>query len=232
MIADTLNGNGYDQASWRSFLFSIYTVLLLMSESGNTTLFTSPVAHIPLCTSQSPIVGKWVDLGDELLASNPPCCRTGRILQEGGEKFRCTKNSFESKEGFQGGSDIIIPGLGYGIDDCARCPDEKLRNISRYEWIPSNCVLPAWNSDEFCSALGNRTILFIGDSTVRQLAVAVNNYISWNGGDCGKQMSYDLSDTLIGKSFGVANRGSTWLSILDRQTEFPDIVVLGAGSHV
>jgi len=39
-------------------------------------------------------------------------------------------------------SDIIIPGLSYGIDDSARCPDEKLRNISRYELIPSSCVLP------------------------------------------------------------------------------------------
>ena len=39
----------------------------------------------------------------------------------------------------------------------------------RYVWEPARCELAAWDAAAFCDALGGRSIMFIGDSTVKEV---------------------------------------------------------------
>ena len=32
-----------------------------------------------------------------------------------------------------------------------------------YDWVPDDCTLEQWNAKTFCSTLGNRTVLIVGD---------------------------------------------------------------------
>ncbi|KAJ1493491.1 hypothetical protein T484DRAFT_2017372, partial [Baffinella frigidus] len=80
-------------------------------------------------------------------------------------------------------------------------------------WEARTCALASWDAAAFCHALGRRTILFIGDSTLQQSAVAVINAVTWdmwNATGCQQQVSFGASDTLIGLRLGMMNRGDSW----------------------
>jgi hypothetical protein len=181
-----------------------------------------------LCPVRERVGGVWLDSGEEFANLNPPCCgfdKRRRQLSEGNvSKPVCIGGT----DIFKGNSEFLIPAGGYGC----KCSEERMRNMVKYEWIPHNCKLPAWNAQDFCAALGSRTLLFIGDSTSTQLAATIHNYISWNCGSCGDQISSEKSDTLTGKNYGVLNRGQPWDVILDNMIRKPDIVILGASPHI
>jgi len=104
-----------------------------------------------------------------------------------------------------GRSDFLVHARGNGCS----CDDW----VDHYSWEPARCSLATWNASKFCDALGGRTILFVGDSTMMQTGVAVINSVHWgmwNGSGCQEQISAGLSDTLIGRGLGGANRGGVW----------------------
>lgn len=81
----------------------------------------------------------------------------------------------------------------------------------------------------FCKQLGtNRTILFIGDSTMGQIASILMNSVL--PGSCSPQLRYILSDTLILKPLGHLNRGMHWYEALKRYR--PSYFVWSVGPHV
>jgi hypothetical protein len=41
--------------------------------------------------------------------------------------------------------------------------------VDEYVWEPAGCVLAAWDAAAFCDALGARSLMFIGDSTMIQV---------------------------------------------------------------
>lgn len=47
---------------------------------------------------------------------------------------------------------------------------------------------------------------------------------------CPEQIYFNIGDTLVGRNFGVYNRGRPWHQIV--QQVDPDIVLLGAGAHI
>ncbi len=77
--------------------------------------------------------------------------------------------------------------LSQSGDHACTC-DARNNNGNRYsnivqseqwEWIPDkDCVVMEWDPIHFCSLLGNRTILLIGDSTMQQTAATLMNMVS------------------------------------------------------
>jgi hypothetical protein len=105
-----------------------------------------------------------------------------------------------------------------------------MRSIAEYEWVPATFKLSPWSALTFCSALGNRSVLFVGDSTMEQLAAAIHNFVVVGGGMCSVQLAMALSDTLTGRNYGVYNRGLALRDLMRKHA--PDIVVVGVGPHL
>ncbi|KAJ1467643.1 hypothetical protein T484DRAFT_1858111 [Baffinella frigidus] len=117
------------------------------------------------------------------------------------------------REFFSGRSDFLahVGGNGYS---CTRAGW-----VDEYVWEPARCELATWDASAFCEALGGRSLLFLGDSTMRQVSVAVMNAVhwgTWGGAGCQEQISFGLSDTLIGVALGVNNRGASWTGWVNR----------------
>lgn len=125
----------------------------------------------------------------------------------------------------------------------------KCKNwVDEYAWEPAKCTLAQWDAAAFCSLLGKRSLMFIGDSTMIQVGVAVINAVHWEmrggsggggGGGCQEQLSVGLSSTLIGRALGVSNFGRRWVELANMShskapgaSTRPDIVVTSAGPHV
>ena len=77
-----------------------------------------------------------------------------------------------------------------------------------FEWRPRHCRLVEWDSSHFCSVLGERRLLMVGDSTMHQHFVVLHNAIVWgaallanaSSSDCESQLGFEFSDTLDRKS--------------------------------
>ena len=189
----------------------------------------------PLCSTRGgPKPGSWVDRGPDFSAQlDPPCCAWDRRRELGavgnedgapGIRPQCTMVNVAPDVGFSGSTAALIPVGGYACN----CSPERQRAMQRFEWTPRDCALPVWDARAFCAALGNRTVLFIGDSTGMQLAAAVHNYIAWSGEACGVQLSAQQSGPYLDDRHG----GRSWFSIVKAAARLPDIVVLGAGAFV
>eukprot|EP00966_Prymnesium_polylepis_P042268 982062-Prymnesium_polylepis.1 len=107
-----------------------------------------------------------------------------------------------------------------------------------YAWRPSSCSLVYWNAHRFCSLLGRRRLLFLGDSIMQQLAATVSNHVrwgySWNGSQtdtpCQDQIWFAIGDSLLGRPMGTYERGlhfTEWVRELK-----PHVVVLGTNNHI
>merc|ERR1712113_174976 len=91
---------------------------------------------------------------------------------------------------------------------------------------------------DFCGRLGNRTLMFIGDSTMAQAMSTLASYVFFGRGGCQTQIIFGQSDTLIHKWLGKVidhkprgyNRGFYWTDWVYRYK--PDIVIVNAGPHV
>ena len=100
--------------------------------------------------------------------------------------------------------------------------------IDEYEWQSPQLVL--FSLLETCALLGNRKVVFIGDSTNQQAASTLINAIRPSGALCHTQIYIALSDTLDKLNYGNLDRGlrmSEWVDELE-----PDIVIVSVGAHV
>jgi len=100
----------------------------------------------------------------------------------------------------------------------------------RYDWIGQPEVAPRsqWDAKETCALLGNRSVLFLGDSTMQQTWATLMN--SLHPGGCQTQIMFMICDTLVKKKFGAMNRGLHWKTAVDMVK--PDICILGLGGHI
>ncbi len=96
----------------------------------------------------------------------------------------------------------------------------------KYEWVPSSCSLLPFNGIQFCNLLGDRTILFIGDSTMQQTFGTIASMISATGGLCGNQLSNARTDFLYFRR----DRHSTMFEYIDLIK--PNICIFNAGAHM
>ena len=91
--------------------------------------------------------------------------------------------------------------------------------------MPYDCDLDS-SIGHFLEKLGDRKLLFVGDSTMRQSYAVLAATVGVAQG----RIIYRESDTLVGRSFGGYNRGRPW-DVLVRE-EKPDIVVMSVGPHI
>jgi hypothetical protein len=152
-----------------------------------------------------------------------PCCSWDADFKETDVCKKTPKNRFGD---YFGSNQVLNQMEGHAC----WCKD-WLKN--EYEWVPENCAFPKWNSDLFCELLGERRILFVGDSTQQQSAVSLMNQIFWYsspGKSCADRIVFAMGDTLVGRKFGGRNKGRIWTDAVDQYN--PDIVILAVGPHV
>ena len=84
-----------------------------------------------------------------------------------------------------------------------------------------------FDASHTCRLLGNRTVLFLGDSTSQQAAATLMNALQ--PANCAPQVHFAQSDTLVGYKKSK-ERGFHWFSEVLRVQ--PDICVWGLGPHI
>ena len=130
------------------------------------------------------------------------------------------------------------PGLHTALplaSDDGGCTDCK-RGARRYAWRPTSCELPSWDAQLFCKALGNRSLLIVGDSTAVQLASTLGSMVVHSASGrpqhvaCGRRVALAQSDTLLGECLGGYNRGTTLARLVQHYQ--PNLVLISVGAHV
>ena len=203
----------------------------LSQTSSSTPSPACPIIPLSLSEIASP-VGTWIHRGPLISKSDRPCCSWDkrRHLASSGFQPVCAPIVTTVHAGWNG-SAYGARGLlvSSGGNSCG-CSPERMRAIAEYEWEEPNNTLRPWNSHSFCAALGNRSLIMMGDSTMGQLASALHNFVVVGGGKCVSQLEMVLSDTLTGRAYGAYNRGPTLLDVL--RTRAPDVLLVGAGPHL
>ena len=148
----------------------------------------------------------------------PPCCSWDKAASE--------SNPPSCINGNKGVPGRFVKVGGHGC----QCTTQQQRAVARFTWAPSGCELPPFDGTAFCAALGNRTLLFIGDSTIQQMSGAIMNLLSLEGAPCADRVTFELGDTLIGIKLGVMNRGRPWLDSV--RATGASLVVMSAYYHV
>ena len=172
------------------------------------------------CLDPVGVVGKWVHVGPNRNFAAPVCCRW--VSAEFRKKKPKVCGTEQANAQFYSGFPSY-PQQMFG--NACKCEENNF--IDEYEWRSPH--LPTtFNPVDTCRLLGNRTALFVGDSTMSQTASTLMN--SLLPGKCQTQVSFALSDTLVGKSFGVYNRGKAWKDWVNDVK--PDITVVAVGAHV
>lgn len=176
-----------------------------------------------LCRRTSPLaIGHWSPTSDRFY--DIPCC-SNQFTDECQYPSSLLSMKIGNKRirTFQGLSHAYSRFYG----NTCRCESTK-----QMEWIPQSCKLLKFDGKLFCKLLKNRTILFIGDSTMEQSAAALINAIRYDSGGCQMSVTHALSDTLIlaHKLHNPQDRGlywSDWVNIYR-----PDIVIMSVGPHI
>jgi len=82
-------------------------------------------------------------------------------------------------------------------NDCCACDLHEggknvINSVDSFVWQPDACTLPPWDADAFCTLLGPRTVLFLGDSTLAQTAYTLHEMVASNSTDgrCAKQVIF------------------------------------------
>mmetsp|Transcript_11783 Transcript_11783/g.19856 ORF Transcript_11783/g.19856 Transcript_11783/m.19856 type:complete len:200 (+) Transcript_11783:158-757(+) len=174
-----------------------------------------PNVHFPRCGTEDFKNGSWVLSPASL--SILQCCKQGSGTCLGLPVLE----NLRDQHMFQGMKHVMF------VDCCnACCYNFK----DAYRWRPSNCRLDTWNAQHFCHALGKRRLLFIGDSTMLQLATIAMNALNALNGSCVDQIYFGHSGTLVARALGRHNTGVHWTKHVDALK--PDIVLMNAGAHI
>jgi hypothetical protein len=104
------------------------------------------------------------------------------------------------------------------------CEDDldhnRVHDRERYQWEPALCNLVPWDATQFCSLLGNRTILMLGDSAMQQAATTLMSMVVAGGGSCAPQLTCYRSDFLFPSLEYCATM------------RHPNVTIFNAGAHM
>ena len=168
--------------------------------------------------------GKWVHVGSNRTFAAPVCCGWDKgeykhHMQECGSQ-RSDQDFYRGPPATNGFYQQI------GGNACRRESSKNDKFIDEWMWQAPD--LPAFDAHATCRHLGNRTVLFLGDSTTQQTSTTLMNALKPGG--CAPQIMLQLSDTLIHRELGNLNRGIYWIKAVKNLQ--PDIVIANAGAHV
>ena len=209
--------------------------------SPAASTFSPLIAGCRRAANIAPVSGRWV-IKLRKGVSHPPCCGneagTGPAFPRahGGKSFTCNRTGISSLVFGDDSRPSLLGGGGYACK-CSRATQRRIAHLSWVPDVPAGCPpLLEWDAQAFCTALGNRTMLFLGDSTMAQNAVTVSNYIAWEGGGCKHQLVYGVSDKLVHLPFGAMNRGSHWADAVADFAKLhgrpPSLLIVSASPHV
>ncbi len=191
------------------------------------------MAHMARCTGHQHVRGAWVEASEAAVAYGPPCC------SKDGDNFMTRPNSCGTQRtvhspymdtGLTVRAKRTWPLAHMGGNACS-C----LGHVDRLVWRPSHCSIAPFDGERFCAALGRRRLLFIGDSTMQQIASTVMSWAQWSfwpqaANGCADQLAYAPSDTLIHRPLGRLNRGQGLAGAL--RGFKPDVLVAASGAHI
>jgi hypothetical protein len=195
-----------------AFYFAVPKVSYLeySSEESTTvkmvqTKLNDPFVNRKLCRLSEHVNGTW-KFSNNSSSKRFFCCSWDDVKYN---SFACPEKSERCSTIRQ--SDNSKVGMQAGWNSCA-C-DSRFNPLEKspremYTWEPSNCNLLAWNAKLFCTLLGNRTILMVGDSTMMQSGATLINMIKYGEGGCA-------SNVYLSPSSHLAWRDHQWLGYGD-----------------
>jgi hypothetical protein len=208
----------------------------LLSEIASLTLQSSYNGDMPLCRGSEHINGFWkpnhtstksficCDSKDDDHAARAGYCGHVKQLQ---------LFNFTNTDGNHSGAPLFMHS---GERSCTCENNQERWSVSKREshiWTPHTCRLIEWDAHSFCKHLGTRDMVFIGDSTMYQTVATVTNMLVAANATCIQQISYALSDTLVGREFGVYNRGRSMSDIVQQlRNKNNSVIVISAGAHI
>lgn len=114
-------------------------------------------------------------------------------------------------------------------------------NIVNYDWKPNTCKLVEWNGYGFCKYLGEKSILLIGDSTMYQSTLTLQNMIyqtnttDINIWSCKDRIKFIYADIPLGRPLEHRGRGFSILHTVVKELKkyiFHDIILFTSGFHL
>ena len=125
-----------------------------------------------LCKPQQHVDGHWQAM-DTSPVSNPwPCCPMHDALAT--QPCQCGMHHPPFFPMDAGATSYVARGIGF-YEKSAHQACECMPEMVTARWVPHQCQLLPWSANHFCSTLGNRSIMFVGDSTMHQVATTLMN---------------------------------------------------------
>ena len=201
--------------------------------------------HSRLCGSVAELnAGTWVASGESTAAVMPSCCDDANRRKARHNGSRSASWQWCNERRSNHPAPPYENKVRSGADQnkwAALLTEENCCNTrQKLEWEPKSCRLVAWNASQFCSSLGGRGLLVLGDSVSWQWFTELVRAIHWGLyltqpdalAECLEKLTMASADTLVGKQLG----GNSW----NRGLEFtkwirlfkPDIVIAGTGPHI
>ena len=179
----------------------------------------------PTLEDEFPLNGKWVYNKDKKFAVNVCCGWEHMEFLNHPEVCGTQKLRSWERENYRG-----PPADGFyqqtGGRACVGNVDGPEKFVDEWEWQSPD--LPAFDVNATCELLGNRTVLLVGDSTMLQTASTLMNALKPGG--CAPNLVVQSSDTLVGRNYGMMNRGIHHMTAVEKYQ--PDIVIYNTGPHV
>eukprot|EP01040_Poterioochromonas_malhamensis_P001732 gene1732-1838_t len=207
---------------------SISLTLLILSYFQYLPIF---MAKSYYCKGNEYVDGRWVFNQSTAMTKSFICCGwdTGDYL----DPVVCgpsTAPKAVNTTNVRGNNKYLAQGGGHSCVCDTREGTHSVQQRERYYWHPRNCTLPRWSAERFCRLLGERRLLFIGDSTNRQTSTTLMSMIVAGGGNCSDHIYSSRSDNLVSKANGSKSLRQI---VQEYSTTFvPDVVIMSAGAHV
>jgi hypothetical protein len=121
----------------------------------------------------------------------------------------------------------LVGGSGCVCDASSPLGRFGVNRRERYEWTPHYCAIERFEGKKFCSIMGKRSIVFIGDSTMQQQAITLMDHITGTGGDCAPRVGMLMNVELVSATGNIFKMD--WVDMM--RTYAASIVVLSMGPH-
>ena len=184
--------------------------------------------------------GSWVYVEDDYQISSFHCCGDETYASRVEDNF-CFPNKLDQQckpiRGVQSGNTTDHKYFQAGGNACA-CDskmdvnDTKVSLREKYIWMPNNCSLLKWDGDQFCSLLGDRVMLIVGDSTMMQAGVTLVNMLVSSRASCGYNVRMLRSDVLYRPSMHkiCSDYDRMFRDVVEEVK--PNISIFSTGAHL
>ena len=110
--------------------------------------------------------------------------------------------------------------------------NSNISDLQKYKWQPYECSLLDWNGHQFCSLLGDRKIMIVGDSTMMQAGVTLLNRLVDGNAPCVQSIKLVRSDALSRPTMHPAcsSNDQTFVDMMNLVK--PNISIFSVGSHL